>query len=287
VELIRKYIALTKPGIIRGNVMTAGAGFLFGARGTVDGPLLLAVLGGTTLVIACGCVLNNYLDRHLDARMARTKQRAMVTRQISVSAALVYAVLLGVAGFGILIAFTHWLVVLLGVIAVVFYVVVYGYVKRRSPLGTLVGTVPGAASLVAGYVAVRGSMDGGAFILFLIMVCWQMPHFYAIAIRRKDEYAAAGIPVLPIKRGIRHTKTQILLYIAAYVVAVAALSIFGYAGKTYLVVMLIVSVLWLRLAAKGLKNTGKDTVWAGKLFGFSLIVLMVFSLMISLDHWLP
>jgi len=285
VKLIKKYIALTKPGIIRGNVMTAGAGFLFGARGTVEWPLLLAVLVGTALVIACGCVLNNYLDRGIDAKMARTKQRALVTQEIPVSAALVYAAFLGVAGFGNLLAFTHWLVVLLGVIAVVFYVVVYGYAKRRSVHGTLVGTVPGAASLVAGYVAARGTADGGALLLFMIMVCWQMPHFYAIAIRRKDEYAAAGIPVLPVKRNVAITKIQIKYYIAAYIAATAALGIFGYAGWTYLMVMLVVGACWLRLAMN--ESGAKDTAWAGKLFGFSLVVLMVFSLMISIDHWLP
>jgi heme o synthase len=286
VELMRKYIALTKPGIIRGNVMTAGAGFLFASQGHIDSRRLLALLGGTSLVIACACVLNNYIDRGIDAKMERTKKRALVTHDVSGQSAIMYAVLLGFAGILLLAGYVNWLTVFIGLVAVLFYVVLYGYFKRRSEHGTLVGTVPGAASLVAGYCAVSGRLDGTALILFMIMVFWQMPHFYAIAIRRKHDYAAAGIPVLPVKRGVAATKKQMVGYIAAYVIAAASLTILGLASYTYLVVMVLIGLVWLRQSLK--RSKGKqDTVWAGQLFGLSLIVLTVFSVLLATDTWLP
>jgi heme o synthase len=286
VELVKKYVVLTKPGIIRGNVMTAGAGFLFAARGSIDTALLLATLGGTSLVIGSACVLNNMLDRRIDAKMARTKKRALVTGDISLQSAGLFATLLAVIGFWLLIGFTNWLTVGIGVVAVLFYVAIYGYYKRRSEHGTLVGTVPGAASLVAGYTAVSGRVDSAAVMLFLIMVCWQMPHFYAIAIRRKREYAAAGLPVLPVRRNVRTAKRQIVAYIAAYICASAALSVFGPASVTYLVVMMSLGFMWLWRAVQGFDGVD-DTLWAGRLFGFSLLVLTVFSALLAVDTWLP
>jgi protoheme IX farnesyltransferase len=283
---LKAYYYLTKPGIIRGNVMTAGAGFLFAARGTINPWLMLATLVGTSLVIASGCVFNNYLDRGIDKKMARTQKRALVTGDISGRSALIFASLLGIIGFMVIVLYVNWLVVLLGAVALFSYVVLYGIAKRRSVHGTLVGTIPGALPLVAGYCAASGRIDVAAVILFGIMVCWQMPHFYAIAIFRRDEYAKAGLPVLPVVKGVEKTRTQIFWYVAAFAIATSLLCVYSYTGYTYLIVMFGVSLTWLWQAARGF--TAKDNVrWARGLFHVSLIVLLSFSVIISLAALLP
>jgi len=285
-EAITRYYMLTKPGIIRGNVMTAGAGFLLAAKGHVDVWVLLAVLLGTSLVIASACVFNNYIDRELDKKMVRTKKRALVIGTVSAQQALVYATALGVFGFTILMLYTNASTVMLGVTAFFFYVVLYGLAKRRSPYGTLVGSVPGALPVTAGYTAAAGQLDGGALLVFLCMVVWQMPHFYAIATYRVKDYRAAGLPVLTVVRGIARARKSIVGYVAGYVLVASSLFVFGYTGYCYLIVMSVIGLFWFRLALTGF-NTTDDAKWARKVFGFSLLVLMTFSIMISLEAWLP
>jgi protoheme IX farnesyltransferase len=209
-----------------------------------------------------------------------------VTGQISARTALMYASLLGVAGSVILGLWVNLLTLAVALFGLFFYVIVYGIGKRRTVHGTLIGSISGSVPPVVGYCGATNHLDGGALLLFIIMVFWQMPHFYAIAIYRSHEYATAGLPVLPVVKGIQVAKTQITSYIAAYVIAAMALSWFGYAGKTYLAVMLIAGVYWLWLAAKGF-NTEDDNRWARKIFGTSLLVLVTFSVIISLDALLP
>lgn len=246
----------------------------------------MAALAGTCLVIASACVINNYIDREIDAKMARTKKRALVSGKVSARAALFYGGILGVVGFGLLLAYTNNLVALIGLIAYIDYIVLYGWTKRHSVHGTLVGTIAGAAPPVAGYCAVTGKFDFGAFIIFMIMVFWQMVHFYAIAIRREKDYKAAGIPVLPVVKGVRETKIQMILYTIAFIFAVLDLSLRGYAGWMFAAVMAILGVVWLY---KGLNSFGiKDNVlWAKNMFMFSLIVLLSFSVMLSVGSILP
>ncbi len=265
--------------------MTAAAGFLLGARGQVDLELLVAMLVGLSLVIGSACVVNNYLDRGIDAVMARTKRRALVSGAVSGRAALVYAAVLGLVGLGLLVAYTNELTVAISLVGFVDYVVLYGWAKRHTVHSTLVGSISGAAPIVAGYGAATGRFDLGAALLFVILVAWQMPHFYAIALYRGTDYAAAQLPVLPLVRGVRATKVQILAYIVAFVAATLALAAYGYAGWIYAAVMVPTGLVWLRLAWQGL-GAINDERWARGLFRFSLIILLVFSLMISLNSLL-
>lgn len=266
--------------------MTAAAGFLFASGRHIDLWLLLATLAGVALVIGSACVCNNYIDRDIDKKMARTKKRALVTGLISPAQAFVFAGVLGLGGFALLMRYTNALTVWLGVVAFVSYVVLYGIAKRRGPYGTLVGSLPGAMSITAGYTAVSRTFDKQALIIFLVMVAWQMPHFYAIATYRLKEYKAAGLPVLPAVKGVERTKKSMLLFMLLFTLATLALFVFDYTGWTYLVVMLVADAAWLRLGLKGFGTKDNDK-WARKVFGFSLLVLLVFSLMISLEAWLP
>lgn len=281
----RTYYYLTKPGIIRGNMLTGTAGFLLAAQGNVWYWRLAAFLAGMSLVIASACVVNNYIDRKIDAKMERTKRRALVRGKVTARQAFVYAAVLGLAGFAILLAWTNLLTAAIGLGAYIDYVVLYGYAKRRSPLGTLVGSISGAAPPVAGYTAVTGRLDVAALLLFLILVCWQMPHFYAIAIYRLKDYKAAGLPVLPVRHGVGTTKLRILAYIAGFIAVSVLLRAYGYAGHIYLVIALTLGVSWLVFGLKKY-GAGDDKLWARNMFLFSLAVLGLLSLAIGFDSFL-
>lgn len=273
---------LTKPGIIRGNIFTATAGFLMATNGYINLWLYLSAVSGLALVIACGCVLNNITDKDIDKKMQRTKKRALVTGIVSVRGAVAYATLLGLIGSAILGFYTNLLTTTIAIIGLFFYVVVYAVAKRGTVHGTVVGSISGAIPPVVGYTAQSGRLDLGALLLFLILVCWQMPHFYAIALYRLKDYTRAGIPVLPAVKGIVQTKLQILLYIWAFLVSVAALGLAGYVRPVVAGLVLIFGLMWLSLGLKGYQ--AKDTdAWAKSMFGFSLLVLTSFCVSVSLD----
>ncbi|WP_016587868.1 heme o synthase, partial [Yersinia pestis] len=269
--MIKQYLQVTKPGIIFGNLISVIGGFLLASKGDIDYPLFLSTLLGVSLVVASGCVFNNYIDRDIDKIMERTKNRVLVKGLIDPKVSLIYASVLGIAGMLLLYVAANALAMMLAVIGFVIYVGVYSlYMKRKSVYGTLIGSLSGAAPPVIGYCAVTGQFDTGALILLLIFSLWQMPHSYAIAIFRFKDYQAANIPVLPVIKGISVTKNHITLYILAFMVATLMLTLSGYAGYKYLVVAAAVSVWWLGMALRGYKATN-DSVWARKLFVFSII----------------
>jgi protoheme IX farnesyltransferase len=284
-ETIRKYYHLTKPGIIRGNLITASAGYFLASKGDVSWWILLASLIGIALIIACGCVLNNFIDINIDKKMERTKKRATVTGEVSARSAAIFATLLGLIGIYILIAFVNVITVALGFIGLVFYVVVYGIAKRKSVHGTLIGSISGAIPPVAGYTAASGSLDLAALLLFVVLTAWQMPHFYAIAIYRLADYKKAGIPVLPAISGIDATVRQIIAYVFVYIIATCLLYIYGYANLLYLIAVLVSGLFWFKISLKGLKSADKIK-WAHSVFGVSLIVLLVFSVAVSVSSFM-
>jgi len=279
---LRSYYYLAKPGIIRGNLMTATAGLVLASGRQIDFGLLVAVLVSIALIIGSACVVNNYIDRDIDKMMERTKKRATVTGKVSPRNTLIYAAALGIVGFTILAIWTNALTVLIGVIGYVDYVALYTFSKRRTWHATLIGSICGSTPVVAGYTAVSGQFDGGALILFLILTFWQMPHFYAIALRRLDEYKAAKIPVLPAIHGADATKSQMIVYMAAFLAAVLALGLAGYAGVFYVIVMGALSVGWLVVGLRGwnMKDTKR---WATQVFLYSLVLLPAFALVILID----
>ncbi|WP_035345802.1 MULTISPECIES: heme o synthase [Dickeya] len=286
--MIKQYLQVTKPGIIFGNLISVIGGFLLAAKGTIDYPLFVATLIGVSLVVASGCVFNNVIDRDIDKKMERTKNRVLVKGLIPVRNTLIYASLLGIAGFMLLYLAANPLAMWLAVMGFVVYVGVYSlYMKRHSVYGTLIGSLSGAAPPVIGYCAVSNQFDAGALILLLIFSLWQMPHSYAIAIFRFKDYQAANIPVLPVVKGISVAKHHITLYILAFMIATLMLSLGGYAGYKYLVVAAAVSVWWLGMALSGYKNPNDDRVWAKKLFLFSIVAITSLSFMMSVDSMAP
>ncbi len=280
---LKHFIQITKPGIIFGNVLSVAGGFFLASKGHVDIGLFLAAVIGISLVVASGCVFNNCIDRDIDVKMERTKNRVLVQGLVSVQLALIYATVLGVVGVGLLYTKANALAALFAVIGFVIYVGFYSlYLKRRSVHGTLVGSLSGAMPPVIGYVGVSNTFDLAALTLLVMFSLWQMPHSYAIAIFRFNDYRAASIPVLPVKRGIRVAKRHILIYILAFLLATLMLTFGGYAGLNYLAVAAAMGMYWLYMAWTGYKAKD-DTVWARKLFVFSIFTITALSVAMSLD----
>lgn len=282
----KAYLYLTKPGIITGNLMATLGGFLLGARGSIEIFPLLGVLCGMTMCIGCACVLNNYIDRDIDIYMQRTKKRTAIIKLVPARNALIYAFFLGLIGVCILFTFTNFLVLLASAVGFIFYIVIYTYTKRKTIYGTHMGAVSGAVPLVAGYLAATNKFDLGALILFLILVLWQMPHFYAISIFRLKDYTKAKIPALSVKQGVKLTKIYIIFYIVLLGISIDLLTFFGFTKLSYLLIMKICMYVWFFKSLQGIW-TEEDNKWAHKVFGWSLITLLVFSTMISLDSVLP
>lgn len=281
--MISLYYRLTKPGIIYGNGMSAVAGYFIAARWHFDLSILFSMIAGLSLIIAAGCVFNNYLDRDIDAHMDRTKKRALVTGTISPARALLFGSSLGILGTIILFVGTNVLALFVALLGLFAYVVIYSmWCKRYTLHATLIGAIAGAVPPVVGYVSVTGTLDVAACILFLILMSWQMPHALAITIRRRDDYLKANIPVMPIARSVFAAKLQIASYAFVFLIATLALAITGYAGKIYLVVMGGLAFAWLLMSLQGF-TAKEDTGWAKRIFLFSLIVMTAFCVLCALD----
>lgn len=286
-DSIRRYYSLTKPGVLYGNALTVAAGYFLAAQGSINISLFFAVFIGSSLIIASACVINNFLDQDIDAIMDRTKKRALVSGEIKGYRAIIFSIVLGVIGIGILTLYTNSLVVVLGLIGFVTYVLLYGMLsKRLSTHGTLVGSISGAIPILAGYCAVTGAIDIGAILVFIILFTWQFPEFYSIAIYRSKEYKAAGIPVLPVVKGLKRTKTEILIYTVIFVISSLLLTVYGYVGYVYFFVMASLGLYWLWLAVKGFSTPDNDR-WARKMFGFSMITILGLCVMLSVGPILP
>ncbi len=283
----KEYYSLTKPGVLYGNAITAVAGYLLASRWHIVWPVFIALTVGSTFVIASACVLNNFLDQDIDSKMARTKTRAIVAGRVKGSHAVILSVVLGVLGLAILMLWTNSLVVIAGIVGFVDYVVLYGMLSKRLSIhGTLVGSVSGAVPVLAGYLAASNRVDVGALLVFAALFLWQMPEFYSIAIYRRKEYKAAGVPVISVIKGNEATRTQIFFYTLAFVLATLGLTVYGYTGVTYFVVMLLLGGYWLWIGAKGFVAKDLDK-WARRMFKFSLIVLLAYSSMIAVGPLLP
>jgi protoheme IX farnesyltransferase len=286
-ERIKNYVLAAKPGIVAGNLISAAAGFLLASKGRVDGAALPATLMGISLAVASGCVFNNCVDRNLDRQMSRTRDRALAAGRISLPMGLAYAALLGLAGLALLWAAANLLAVSLVVAGLIIYVGVYSlYLKRHSVYAVLVGSLAGAAPPLAGYGAVTGRFDLGAVILLAVFCLWQIPHFYAIAVLRLDDYRAAALPVLPVKAGTAAAQRQMVGYIAAFMAATLMLTAGGYTGYRTLAVAAGLGLAWLFMAWRGCTPKG-ERLWARQLFIFSLLTIVMLSLMMSIDYTAP
>lgn len=277
--MLKTYSAIAKPGIILGNAITASGGFALASRKQFDFWLFIATLAGLSLIIASACIFNNCIDRNIDEKMERTKSRALVIGLITAQQAMISATFLGGLGSLLLAFFTNFLALALTLFGFFVYVVLYSFLKYHTVHGTLIGSIAGAIPPVVGYCAVADRFDLGALLLFLLIAMWQMPHFFAIAIYRLGDYAKADIPVLPVKKGIRITKIQMLFYIIAFMMVSFLMTSLNYTGNLYLIATFLLGTVWIWLSIKGFKCKN-DQLWARQMFLFSLVAVTSLCLVI-------
>ncbi|MCE2982944.1 MAG: heme o synthase [Parachlamydia sp.] len=277
-----KYYLLLKPGIIMGNLMTLIAGYLLASKGHFVPVVFFAVFFGLAFVIASACIFNNYIDRERDKKMERTRERALVKGTIPAWQALTLAVFLAVLGSLILYYFTNPLTLAVSSAGFFIYVILYSFWKAKTIYGTALGSIAGAVPPVAGYTAASNQLDTGALLLFAMLVLWQMPHFFAIALMHLKDYTNAGIPVLPVMRGIKRTKVHMLAYVCCFILAVLLLPLFHYAGPLFLIAAALSSFGWLIICLQGFSAVD-DRLWGKQMFKYSLLVITALCLAIPIE----
>ncbi|WOV85164.1 heme o synthase [Sporosarcina jeotgali] len=285
---MKDFLALIKIGIVNSNLITAFTGlflaFQFANINFVHRlDLMIATLFGTALIIAGSAALNNLIDRDIDPIMTRTRTRPTVTGRFKAPAVLAMALGFIAIGEGLLFS-ANATAGLLGLAGVFSYVVLYSmWSKRRHVSNTIVGSLSGAIPPLIGWAAVEPSLGFGALALFLIMFVWQPPHFYALAMKKTDEYGAAGIPMLPVVKGFARTKKSML----AWVVLLFPLPfLLSELGIGFLILATLLNVGWLLLALKGF-SAKDDLKWATSMFIYSLnymtilfVSMIIFSIFI-------
>ena len=210
--LWRDYLELTKPKVLVLMLITSLVGMFLATRAGVPWPVLIFGNLGISLCAGAAAAVNHVVDRRIDAVMARTHKRPLAQGRVSPVAALTFALLLALAGMGLLLVFTNPLTAWLTLASLLGYAVIYtGFLKRATPQNIVIGGLAGAAPPLLGWVAVTGQVTAEPLLLVLIIFAWTPPHFWALAIHRKEEYAKADIPMLPVTHGEHYTKVQILL----------------------------------------------------------------------------
>jgi protoheme IX farnesyltransferase len=278
---IRDLLALTKPGVTRMCVVTTIGGLLL-APGEVGWVRGTAAVVGTTLAVAGANAFNMWWERDLDAKMARTRRRPLPARRLPPGLALRFAWLLSIAALVVLALGTNLLTTLLGGLAIAGYVLVYTPLKTRTPLALVIGAIPGAAPPLLGWTAVTNSIDGPGLVLFGILFVWQIPHFLAIALYRADEYAKAGIRVVPLVRGTAIAKIQAVAWAMVLVPVSLLLVPMGVAGGTYLVGAFLLGSLFLGWSFTGLDDAA-GVRWARGFFLASLVYLPALTAFLAID----
>ncbi|TCZ75860.1 protoheme IX farnesyltransferase [Paenibacillus albiflavus] len=282
---IKDYYRLTKPGIVISNSIATFAGFWIASGKHIDSWLVLfCSLVGTALVMACGTVLNNYLDRDMDAKMARTSKRALPSGLMKPSVVLTYGIVLGIVGLTMLFFGTTMLAALFAILGLFIYVWIYtAWFKRTSTWSTFVGAFSGAMPPVIGYYSLDNTPGvAGALILFAFLFLWQPPHFWALGIMRTEDYRAAGFPLLPVVKGAVVTKLAMMRYIVIIVPVSILLTVYGYTGIFYLIGATVLGLAWAIIGFIGLKNENEEK-WAKKMFLFSINYLTILLLLMILD----
>ena len=282
----RLYLALTKPKVVALIILTAVVGTLLATPGWP--PLDALLLGnlGIGLAAASAATLNQFLDQRIDARMVRTRSRPLPTGGLSDRQALTFAAVLGVASMLILYFWVNALTAGLTFASLIGYAVIYTvWLKRATPQNIVIGGAAGAAPPVLGWAAVTGTIDPHALLLFLIIFTWTPPHFWALAIARRDDYAKVGIPMMPVMYGIEFTRLHVLLYTVIMVLVTLLPYLTGMSGLLYLAAALGLNGFFLYYAV-ALKLTTRVEL-PMKLFRFSIQYLMWLFLALLVDHYLP
>ena len=281
----RDYKELTKPKVVALMILTSIIGMFMAVPGMV--PLNALILGNLGIAMCAGsaAAINHLVDQQVDLRMTRTKNRPIAQGRLSNMQAGMFALILGGLGMAILLIWVNALTAWLTFASLLGYAFVYTmFLKRATPQNIVIGGLAGAAPPLLGWVAVTGDIHGHALLLALIIFAWTPPHFWALAIHRKDEYAAVDIPMLPVTHGVKFTKLHILLY----TIIMFLITLLPYAtrlsGPLYLAGAVVLGLVFLYWAIEMLRN--KDHLAPIKTFRYSITYLMLLFLIMLIDHYI-
>lgn len=280
----RDYYELTKPRVVVLIVFTAVVGMFLAVPGMPDAvPLLFGTLG-IGLAASSAAVINHVLDARIDQKMARTRARPLPQGKLNERQALTFAGLLCIASMLLLIFLVNGLTAILTFASLIGYAIVYTvYLKWATPQNIVIGGAAGAAPPVLGWTAVTGEIHSDALLLFLIIFIWTPPHFWALAIARKEDYKNAGVPMLPVTHGIAFTRQYILLYTILLVLITIMPYLSGMSGLIYLVTALTLGGMFLHYAWRLLRDEALDLPM--RVFRFSINYLMILFAALLIDHY--
>jgi protoheme IX farnesyltransferase len=277
---VKAYVALTKPRIIELLLITTVPAMILAASGWPGWGLVAGTVGGGALSAGGANAINNVVDRDIDARMRRTRGRPLPAHTASPREALILGLALGVAGYLVLWQVANTAAAVLATAALGFYVLVYTlYLKRTTPQNIVIGGAAGAVPALVGWAAVTGEVDLAAWLLFAIIFYWTPPHFWALALRFRSDYEAAGVPMLPVVIGEKATTVQILIYTFVVVGASLLLPPASGLGMIYLVIALVMGMAFIGAAVKVMRTPGT----AIAVFRFSNVYLAVLFAAVALD----
>ena len=286
-EVLKGYVALTKPRIIELLLVTTIPTMVVAANGVPGLWLILATLGGGTLAAGGANALNMVIDRDIDAIMERTKRRPLVTGMMTPRAATVFAFGLEVVAFAVLAIWVNQLSAWLAMSATAFYVVVYTlWLKRRSRQNIVIGGAAGAVPVLIGWAAVTNSLTWTPVLLFLVIFIWTPPHFWALAVRYRDDYEAANVPMMPVVASLRHTTLEILVYSVLMWALTVLIGPTAHLGWLYAVSATLLGAMFTFYALRLYRHARvdrADVAEAMRLFHFSITYLTALFVMMAVD----
>jgi len=273
-SVISDYVSLAKPGIVGLTLVAALTGIYFGNHGIMpDWTLIFWTFLTLGLATAGSCMLNNYYDRDIDRLMKRTSSRALAAGEVSARHVLIVSLLLAVPSLAVMAWVVNPLTALVTAVGVVGYVGVYTmWMKRTTPWANQFGGIAGAVPPMVGYAAVTGELAAPAWILFAIMVVWQQPHALSLALKYRDDYARANVPVIPVACGVQATKIRIALYALALVPVAVLPYFFDMAGVAYLAAAILLSSMFVFMAVRFLRS---DRDCDMRVFAYSIVYLIL------------
>ncbi len=279
------YLELTKPRVVALMILTALIGMCMAVPGFVPWqPLLLGNLG-IALCAGAAAAINHLVDERIDQQMSRTRSRPVATGKVSQRAAALFAAILAFVGIGVLMIWVNTLTAVLTVASLIGYAFVYTmFLKRATPQNIVIGGLAGAAPPLLGWTAVTGEVHGHALLLVLIIFAWTPPHFWALAIHRREEYASVGIPMLPVTHGVRFTALHIFLYTVIMILITLLPFATLLSGWLYLVGAAILGAVFLYWSIEILRD--KNPKAPMETFKFSITYLLVLFIIMLADHWL-
>ena len=281
----REYFALCKPKVVSLIVFTALVGMLLASPGMIPLDTLFFGITGIALGAASGAAVNHWVDQRIDAVMERTQNRPLPQGQLSSRSAITFAISLGILSMVILVTFVNVLTAVLTLISLMGYAVVYTmFLKRSTPHNIVLGGAAGAAPPVLGWTAVTGEVNTEALLLFLVIFIWTPPHFWALAIRRRREYAKAGIPMLPVTHGVEFTKLNILLYTLMLFAITLLPFVIEMSGLIYISGAIALGIGFIYHAAR--LYLSPDDRYTMETFGYSIFYLTALFAFLLADHYL-